>query len=219
MTGKRIGYIRVSTTDQNPDRQLENVDLDKKFVDYASAKSTNRPQLKAMLDFVREDDVVIVHSMDRLARNLKDLKHIVDTLISKNVQVHFLKENIQFTGENSAMSNLILHLMGAFAEFEYAFIRERQREGIEVAKKHGKFGGKTKKLNAEKIEIIKKELKTRKSKTQIAKDLGIARFTLYRYIQDIEEEAKKRINHEGNRIKFIESDSGSIKEHEQARSS
>ena len=125
MSGKRIGYIRVSTTDQNPDRQLENIPLDKKFIDYASAKSTNRPQLKSMLEFVREDDIIIVHSMDRLARNLKDLKDLVDGLVTRKIQVHFLKENLQFSGENSATSNLVLHLMGAFAEFEYAFIREK----------------------------------------------------------------------------------------------
>ena len=188
MNGKRIGYIRVSTTDQNPDRQLENIPLDKKFIDYASAKSTNRPQLKAMLEFVREDDIIIVHSMDRLARNLKDLKDLVDGLVNRKIQVHFLKENLQFSGENSATSNLVLHLMGAFAEFEYAFIRERQREGIEIAKKKGKFKGTTKKLNAEKIETLKKELLIRKSKSQIAADLGISRFTLYRYIDQIKKE-------------------------------
>lgn len=191
MTGKRIGYIRVSTVDQNPDRQLENIPLDKKFIDYASAKSTNRPQLAAMLDFVREDDVIVVHSMDRLARNLKDLKELVDNFIAKRIQVHFLKENIQFSGENSALANLMLHMMGAFAEFEYAFIKERQREGIEVAKKKGKFRGTTKKLNAEKIEILKQELLTRKSKSQIAVDLGISRFTLYRYIDKLKEEEAK----------------------------
>ena len=188
MNGKRIGYIRVSTTDQNPDRQLENIPLDKKFIDYASAKSTNRPQLKSMLEFVREDDIIIVHSMDRLARNLKDLKELVDGLVNRKIQVHFLKENLQFSGENSATSNLVLHLMGAFAEFEYAFIRERQREGIEIAKKKGKFKGTTKKLNAEKIETLKKELLIRKSKSQIAADLGISRFTLYRYIDQIKKE-------------------------------
>lgn len=190
MTGKKIGYIRVSTTDQNPDRQLENISLDKKFIDYSSAKSTNRPQLKSMLDFVREDDVVVIHSMDRLARNVKDLKNVVDALISKKVLVHFIKENLVFTKDESATSNLILHLMGAFAEFEYAFIRERQREGIEVAKKKGIFRGRNKKMNSEKIEILKNDLKTRKSKTMIAKDLGISRFTLYRYIQIIEKEEK-----------------------------
>mgnify|MGYP001580420841 CR=1 FL=1 len=192
MNGKRIGYIRVSTTDQNPDRQLENIPLDKKFIDYASAKSTNRPQLKAMLEFVREDDIIIVHSMDRLARNLKDLKDLVDGLVNRKIQVHFLKENLQFSGENSATSNLVLHLMGAFAEFEYAFIRERQREGIEIAKKKGKFKGTTKKLNAEKIETLKSELLIRKSKSQIAADLGISRFTLYRYIDQIKKEEEKQ---------------------------
>lgn len=191
MTGKRIGYIRVSTVEQNPDRQLESITVDKKFIDYASAKSTNRPQLRSMLEFVREDDVIFVHSMDRLARNLKDLKDLVDELISKKIQVHFLKENLQFSGENSATSNLVLHLMGAFAEFEYAFIRERQREGIEIAKKKGKFKGTTKKLDAAKIEIMKKDLLTRKTKTQIAIDLGISRFTLYRYMDEIKERENK----------------------------
>ncbi len=188
MSGKRIGYIRVSTVDQNPDRQLESITVDKKFIDYASAKSTNRPQLKCMLEFVREDDIIIVHSMDRLARNLKDLKELVDSLVSKKIQVHFLKENLQFSGENSATSNLVLHLMGAFAEFEYAFIRERQREGIEIAKKKGKFKGTAKKLDAEKVEILKRDLLTRKTKTQIALDLGVSRFTLYRYMDKIKEE-------------------------------
>lgn len=182
MTGKRIGYVRVSTTDQNPDRQLENIRLDKKFIEYASAKSTDRPQLMLMLDFAREDDIILVHSMDRFARNLKDLKNLVESLVARKIEVHFIKENLQFSSEHSAASNLVLHLMGAFSEFEYAFIRERQREGIEIAKKKGKFKGKKKKLNAEKIEILKNELLTRKTKTQIAKELGVSRVALYKYI-------------------------------------
>ncbi len=185
MSGKRIGYIRVSTPDQNPDRQLENIQLDKKFIEFSSAKSTNRPELQSMLDFVREDDIVIVHSMDRLARNLKNLKSLVDGLVSRKIQVHFIKENLQFSGENSATSNFILNIMGAFAEFEHAFILERQREGIEIAKKKGRFRGTKKKLNDEKIQILKNELLTRKSKTQIALELGVSRFTLYRYIADL----------------------------------
>lgn len=188
MSGKRIGYIRVSTAEQNPDRQLESVQVDKKFIDYSSAKSTNRPELKAMLDFVREDDIVIVHSMDRLARNVKDLKFLVDDLLQRKIEIHFMKENLQFKGENSALANLMLHMMGAFAEFEYAFIKERQREGIEIAKKKGKFKGTAKKLNAEKIEILKKELLTRKRRSHIASDLGISRFTLYRYIDKLKED-------------------------------
>lgn len=192
MSGKRIGYIRVSTTDQNPDRQLENVSLDKKFIDFASAKSTDRPQLKAMLEFVREDDIVVVHSMDRLARNLRDLRALVDQLVGSSIQVHFLKENLIFSGQDNAMSNLMLSLMGAFAEFEYAFIKERQKEGIAAAKKNGKFKGTKKKLNNEQIETLKKEIQTRKSKSQIAVDLGISRFTLYRYLEKIKEEEEKK---------------------------
>lgn len=186
MTGKRIGYIRVSTADQNPDRQLEKIPLDKTFIDFASAKTTDRPNLKLLIDFVREDDIVIVHSMDRLARNLKDLKDLVDYFITNHIQVQFVKENITFTGDNSPFNMLMLHLMGAFAEFEHAFIRERQREGIEIAKRKGKFRGRSKKLNGEKLETLKQDLSTtRKSKTQIAKELGVSRKTLYGYLKII----------------------------------
>src|ERR1700726_481744 len=101
MTGKRIGYIRVSTVDQNPDRQLDGIQLDKRFVDYASAGSTKRPQLQVMLDFLREDDLVLVHSMDRLARNLFDLRKIVNAIIEKGAEVQFMKEKLPFTGEDS----------------------------------------------------------------------------------------------------------------------
>ncbi len=184
MTGKRIGYIRVSTPDQNPDRQLENIPLDKRFIEYASAKSTNRPVLNSMLDFVREDDIVIVHSMDRLARNLKDLKYLVDLMVSQKIQVQFLKENLIFTGENSATSNLVLHLMGAFAEFEHAFILERQREGIAIAKTFNKYKGREKCLTKEKIEILRAELQTNKKKCKIAEEMGICRASLYKYIKE-----------------------------------
>ncbi len=183
MTGKRIGYVRVSTIDQNPDRQLEGVQLDKKFTDRASAKTTNRPQLHLMMDFVREDDIVIVHSMDRMARNLRDLRSIVDNLVSRKIEVQFMKENLSFTGNENPMSNLMLSLMGAFAEFEYAFMRERQAEGIKTAKAAGKFKGSKPKLNGLQVEQLRAELKTRKSKTKIAEDLGIARETMYRYIK------------------------------------
>lgn len=193
MTGKRIGYIRVSMPSQNPDRQLEGVALDKRFVEHASAKSTNRPQLQSLLDYIREDDCVLVHSMDRLARNVKDLKMIVDTLVNQGVQVHFVKEGIIFDGQANPMSNLMLHLMGAFAEFEHAFILERQREGIEIAKKLGKFKGGTKKISGEKMQYLISQLPTRKSKSLIAKELGVSRFTLYKYIKEIEKKQKALI--------------------------
>jgi DNA invertase Pin-like site-specific DNA recombinase len=182
MTGKRIGYIRVSTTDQNPDRQLEGIQIDKKFIDYASAGSTNRPQLQSMLEFVREDDIVVVHSMDRLARNLMDLRTLVSGLVSRKVQVHFMKENMQFNGCDSAMANLLLSIMGAFAEFEHSFIRERQKEGIAIAKKAGKFKGGQTKLTSEKIVRLKELLQTKRKKCDIAKELGVSRTSLYNYM-------------------------------------
>ena len=95
-----------------------------------SGKNTERPQLQALLEFVREGDVVLVHSMDRLARNLDDLRLLVKTLTNKGIHIQFIQENIVFTGEDSPMSQLLLSVMGAFAEFERALIKERQREGI-----------------------------------------------------------------------------------------
>ncbi|WP_134623076.1 recombinase family protein, partial [Pseudomonas aeruginosa] len=128
MQGQRIGYVRVSSYDQNPERQLEQVEIGKLFTDKASGKDTQRPQLEAMLGFVREGDTVVVHSMDRLARNLDDLRRLVQRLTKRGVRIEFLKEGLVFTGEDSPMANLMLSVMGAFAEFERALIRERQRE-------------------------------------------------------------------------------------------
>lgn len=183
MTGKRIGYIRVSTTDQNPDRQLEGIQIDKKFIDYASAGSTNRPQLQMMLEFVREDDIVIVHSMDRLARNLMDLRKLVSSLVARKVQVHFMKENMQFNGCDSAMANLMLSIMGAFAEFEHSFIRERQKEGIDIAKKAGKFKGGQTKLTSEKTIRLREMLQNKRRKADIARELGVSRASVYKYME------------------------------------
>jgi len=187
MTGKRIGYKRVSTTDQNPDRQLEGIPLDKVFIDYASAASLDRVKLQIMIEYAREDDIIIVHSMDRLARTVTDLKKLVDDFVSRKINVQFIKENLIFNGENSSLSNLILHIMGAFAEFEHAFIRERQAEGIEIAKKKGKFSGRKRKITDEQLEIIKQQLRTKKKRIDIAKEFSISAFTLYNYINKMEE--------------------------------
>ncbi len=140
MTGQRIGYIRVSTFDQNPERQLEGVKVDRAFSDKASGKDVKRPQLEALISFARTGDTVVVHSMDRLARNLDDLRRIVQTLTQRGVHIEFVKEHLSFTGEDSPMANLMLSVMGAFAEFERALIRERQREGIALAKQRGAYG-------------------------------------------------------------------------------
>ena len=124
MHGQRIGYIRVSTRDQRTERQLEGIKVDKTFLDKASGKDPKRPQLDQLMSFVRSGDTVIVHSMDRLARNLDDLRRIVQTLTGKGVRIEFVKEHLTFTGEDSPMANLMLSVMGAFAEFERALIKE-----------------------------------------------------------------------------------------------
>jgi DNA invertase Pin-like site-specific DNA recombinase len=141
MAGQRVGYVRVSTLDQRTDRQLDGVELDRVFTDKASGKDVVRPQLDALLAFVRDGDTVVVHSMDRLARNLDDLRRLVRAFTGKGVRVQFVTENLTFTGEDTAMATLLLSVMGAFAEFERALIRERQREGIAQARLRGAYRG------------------------------------------------------------------------------
>jgi DNA invertase Pin-like site-specific DNA recombinase len=198
--GKRVGYIRVSTTDQNPDRQLSGVEVDKKFIEYASGKNIKRPQLIALLDYVREDDIVVVHSMDRLARNVKELLDLIDQLNAKKVAVHFVKEKMEFTGAKDHMSRMILTVMGAIAELERQQILERQREGIAEAQKKGKYrGGKTK-MTPDKIKQLEEMLKTREPKSKIALGLGISRFTLYRYLEKIQPGAAADEKREAERV-------------------
>src|ERR1039458_390348 len=152
---KRIGYIRVSSVDQNTVRQLDGVQLDKVFTDKASGKDTNRPQLKAALDYLRDGDVLVVHSMDRLARNIMDLLETVQSLNKRGVVVEFVKESLIFTGDDSAMSKLMLTIMGGVAEFERAMIRERQLEGIAKAKQAGKYTGRKSTMNETQLQAIR----------------------------------------------------------------
>ncbi|MDR3737498.1 MAG: recombinase family protein [Terracidiphilus sp.] len=179
--GKRIGYVRVSTLDQNESRQLEGVQLDKRFVDKASGKDTKRPQLQAALDYLRDGDVLVVHSMDRLARNLDDLRKIVLGLTERGVVVEFVKEHLTFTTEDNAMSKLLLSVMGAFAEFERSLIRERQREGITLAKKAGVYKGRKPSLTPERITQLRARVAAGEKKAALAREFGISRETLYSY--------------------------------------
>lgn len=181
--GKLIGYIRVSTLDQNPDRQLEGIRVDKLFTDKASGKSLERPQLMLLLDYARDGDTVVVHSMDRLARNLEDLRRLVSTLNHKDVKVQFLKENLIFTGDDSAMSTLMLSLMGAFAEFERSLIKERQKEGIALAKQRGVYKGRKKALSIEQAEQMFEKLERGHSKASLAREFNISRETFYQYLK------------------------------------
>ena len=109
--GQRIGYIRVSTLDQNTERQLEGETLDKVFTDKASGKDVARPQLQAALEYIREGDTLVCHSMDRLARNVEDLRRIVRELTGRGMAVQFIKEALTFTGESSPMANLLLNML------------------------------------------------------------------------------------------------------------
>ncbi len=183
MPGQRIGYIRVSTLDQNSERQLDSIPVDRIFTDKASGKDATRPQLEALISFVRSDDTVVVHSMDRLARNLDDLRRIVQSLTQRGVCVEFIKEHLTFTGDDSALATLMLSVMGAFAEFERALILERQREGIALAKQRGVYRGRAKSLSDKRIAELRRRIAAGDTKAQIARDFGISRETLYRYLR------------------------------------
>ncbi len=183
MTGQRIGYVLVSTFDQNPERQLEGIQVDRTFTDKASGKDVHREQLDALMGFARSGDTVIVHSMDRLARNLDDLRRIVQILTEKGIRIDFIKESLSFTGEDSPMANLMLSVMGAFAEFERALLKERQREGIALAKQRGAYRGRKRSLTDADIAVLKSRVASGEKKAHIARDLGISRETLYQYLR------------------------------------
>ena len=179
--GKRIGYVRVSSVDQNAARQLEGLELDKTFTDRSSGKDTHRPQLHAALEYLRDGDVLVVHSMDRLARNLDDLRRIVTELTGRAVQVQFVKENLLFTGDDSALSNLLLSVMGAFSEFERSLLRERQREGIAIAKKAGVYKGRKPSLTPERIVELRARVSAGEKRAGLAREFSISRETLYQH--------------------------------------
>jgi DNA invertase Pin-like site-specific DNA recombinase len=183
LSGQRIGYVRVSSFDQNPERQLDQVQVDRVFTDKASGKDTQRPQLDALLSFAREGDTVVVHSMDRLARNLDDLRRLVQTLTKRGIRIEFVKECLSFTGEDSPMANLLLSVMGAFAEFERALIGERQREGIALAKQRGAYRGRKKALVNNQVVELHRRVSAGEPKAALAREYGISRETLYQYLK------------------------------------
>lgn len=183
MKSQRIGYIRVSTEEQNTERQLDGVSLDKTFTDKASGGTAQRPALKELLSYIREGDTLIVHSMDRLARNLDDLRRIVQDLTGKGVRIEFIKEGLAFTGDDSPMATLLLSVMGAFAEFERSLIRERQREGIAVAKKKGVYKGRKRSLTGEQVSELARRAAAGENKTTLAREYGVSRETLYQYLK------------------------------------
>lgn len=179
--GQVVGYLRVSTEEQSTVRQLEGFHLDRKFIDYASGKDTQRPELDQMMRYLRDGDTLLVHSMDRLARNVDDLRRIVLDLTKRGVRVDFKKESLIFTGdEDSAISNLLLSVLGAVAQFERDLIRERQREGIALAKKKGVYKGRKHRLTVDQAADVRRRLAAGESPTELGREYKVTRQTIYR---------------------------------------
>lgn len=186
MNGQKIGYIRVSSEEQNTDRQLDGLELNRTFIDKVSGKSTDRPQLQEMLRFVRQGDHLYVHSMDRLARRLVDLRQMVSDMTDRGVRVHFIKEALTFNGDDTAMSVLLLSVMGAVAEFERAIIRERQAEGIRIARQKGVYKGRRASFTNDQAEDLRQKVAAGVPKAKLAREYKCSRETLYKYLKQAE---------------------------------
>lgn len=182
--GQRVGYVRVSSIDQNTERQTENMQVDQLFIDRTSGKDVKRPELERMMGYLRQGDTLVVYSIDRLARNLIDLRSLVQDLISKGIRVEFIKEHLAFTDEPTPTEALILSLMGSFAEFERNILLERQREGIALAKARGAYKGRKKTLSPEQAQIVKQKVQLGVAVAKVARELGVCRQTLYRYLKE-----------------------------------
>jgi DNA invertase Pin-like site-specific DNA recombinase len=183
--GHHVGYVRVSTVEQSTERQLEGMTLDRTFTDKASGKDAKRPQLQAALAYVREGDTLVVHSMDRLARNMLDLLQTVRDLNARGVAVQFVKERLTFNGEDAPLAKLQLGILGAVAEFERALIRERQREGIAIAKVKGVYKGRKRALTDKQAAALREQDKANggRGRAALAREAGISRSALYEYLK------------------------------------
>ena len=178
-----VGYVRVSSHDQNLARQLEAIgDVDRVFSDKVSGGTRDsREALAECIKYVRQGDTVRVASMDRLARSLRDMRDIVDEIVAKGATVQFVKEGQTYSSDSDdALSQLMLHLLAAFAEFERALIRERQAEGIRIAKAAGKYRGRGKKLTPEQIHEVHSYIAAGVPKAELARRYGVNRATIYR---------------------------------------
>lgn len=172
-----IGYIRVSTVQQNTDRQLADVKLDRTFEEKVSGKNMDRPELTAMIDYVRDGDLVHVHELSRLGRNTKDLLSIIDAIKAKGARVKFHKEGITAGGESDAVGNLMLTVLAGVAQMEREMMLERQAEGMRAAKAKGeqKVRGHGKRIDRD---AIRKALAKGDSIRKIANDLGVSTYTV-----------------------------------------
>lgn len=186
MSGKKIAYIRVSSKDQNTDRQEDLIaECDKAFTDKCTGSTKKRPELEKLINYVREGDTVYAHSIDRLARNLKDLQELIDLFNEKGVSVVFKKESLTFSaGGNDSMSKLMLQIFGAVAEFERARIKERQREGIDKALTRKVSPYKGRKADYTPDMIANALSKSNGNRERAAKFLGCGVATIYRHIAE-----------------------------------
>lgn len=184
-----VGYVRVSSDDQNLARQLDAIgNVDRIFSDKVSGGSRDaRTALNECLTYIRDGDTVRVASMDRLARSLRDMRDIVDEIIGKGAAVHFIKEGQTYSPDrNDPLAQLMLHMLAAFAEFERALIRERQAEGIRIAKAEGRYRGRARKLTAGQLEDARQLIATGIPKAEVARRYGVDRTTLYRALSKTE---------------------------------
>ncbi|GAW97628.1 MULTISPECIES: recombinase family protein [Colwellia] len=168
----KLGYIRVSTIEQNTARQLDGIELDKRFEDKCSGSNSDRPALNQLKDYAREGDTVLVHDISRLARNIEDLINLIKFFNDKHVTIQFVKENLIFSHDlSNPINNLMLTLLGAVYQFEREMILERQKEGIAQAKLAGKYKGKPNTINRQAVwALLDQDLSIRK----VAKELGIS---------------------------------------------
>ncbi|ELX7502543.1 recombinase family protein [Vibrio fluvialis] len=185
MTTQKIGYIRVSSAEQNVDRQLVDMDLDRTFVEKMSAKAAhNRLVLTECINYLRTGDELYVHSIDRLARNLLDLQSIIGEINKKGASITFVSEQLEFSTKEDPFAQLTMQMLGAFAEFERKLINIRQREGMQAAKAKGKHIGRPS-LSSDVINEIRKKAVEGLSKTQISKECGVSRQTVYRVLKGV----------------------------------
>ena len=173
-----FGYIRVSTVGQNTDRQLRDLNLPSEalYIDHVSGKDTNRPELQHLLKALRPGDIVHVHSLDRLARNLKDLMSLLDQIRNKGVEVRFHKENLTLSPDsNNLVSMLFVQIFGALAEWELALQKERQAEGIAAARKLGKPLGRPTTVTQEQKEAVKARFREdiKANVARISREIGV----------------------------------------------
>ena len=180
----QIAYIRVSTIEQNEQRQIEAMEkykIEKWFIEKVSAKDPNRPKLQEMLDFAREGDTIHIHDFSRLARSTKDLLDIVEKLNQKGITLISNKENID---TSTPTGKLMLTMIGAINEFERTNLLERQREGIAIAKRNGKYKGRKPVSIPDFEKHYQRYMKREISKSQLAKELNISRPTLDKLIKE-----------------------------------